>query len=58
MINSILINDIFDLAFDDIQESNQLRHQIQFLTIGETEHTGVGLYLYFLKDNEVYKYKV
>ena len=58
MIISTLINDIFDLAFDDIQESNQLRQQIKFLTIGETEHTGVGLYLHFLKDNEIYKYKV
>ncbi len=57
MIISTLINDVFDLAFDDLQDGHLFRLQIPFLTTGETEHTEVGLYIYFHSDEKIDKYK-
>lgn len=57
MIISTLINDIFDLAFDDLQDGHLFRQQIPFLTTGETEYTGVGLFMYFHSDEKIDKYK-
>jgi hypothetical protein len=57
MIASILVNDILDLVLDDVEDSDKYRQQIAYLTIGDVEHTGVGLYLFFTKNDEINKYK-
>ncbi len=58
MIQSKLILDIFDLIFDEIESEDLLRQQIQFLSEKSYEHTGIGMYVYFLADKEIEKYKI
>lgn len=57
MIQSQYILDIFDLTFDDHKAGDLLRKQVDFLTITETEHTGVGLFITFSADPSVKDYK-
>ena len=58
MIKSQLILDIFDLIFEDFEYEEKLRNQIQFLKEGETEHTGVGLFVSFEAENGIENYKI
>lgn len=57
MIQSQYILDISDLTFDDHKASDLLRKQVDFLTITETEHTGIGLFIKFSADPGVKDYK-
>ena len=58
MIKSQLLLDIFDLIFDDFEYEDKLRRQIQFLNEGETEHTGVGLFINFETEQGIENYKI
>ena len=58
MIKSQLLLDIFDLIFDDYEYEDKLRQQIQFLIEGETEHTGVGLFINFETEQGIENYKI
>lgn len=57
MVSSKLILDIFELAFDGLNEKELIQKQIVFLTEGETKYTGAGLFASFIKNEEIYKYK-
>jgi hypothetical protein len=57
MIQSQYILDIFDLSFDDHKASNLLRKQVEFLTVSETEHTGIGLFISFSANSDILNYK-
>lgn len=58
MIKSQLLLDIFNIMFDDLEYEENLRNQIQFLEVNETEHTGIGLFVNFKKKQEIEKYRV
>jgi hypothetical protein len=58
VIKSKFILDIFDLLFDDHKATDLLTKQIDFLTEGEIEHTGVGLFINFNSDKTIQAYKV
>ncbi len=58
MIKSKFILDIFDLIFDDHKANDLLKKQIGFLTEGEIEHTGVGLFINFNSDETIQTYKI
>jgi hypothetical protein len=57
MINSKLTLDIFDLFFDGEKDIELFKMQINHLTISEIEYTGVGAFISFENDEEVYKYR-
>ena len=57
MIKSQLLLDTFDLIFDELKSTDLLQKQIQYLTIGETEHTRVGLFINFIKEENILNYK-
>lgn len=58
MIKSQYILDIFNLAFDDHPESDLLREQIPFLTLTDTEHTGIGAFIHFSKDPAIVQFRL
>ena len=58
MIKSQLILDIFYLIFDDFEYEEKLRNQIQFLKEGETEHTGIGLFVNFEAEKGIENYRI
>jgi hypothetical protein len=58
MIKSQLILDVFDLIFDDFEHEEKLRNQIPFLSENEREHTGIGLFINFKKENGIENYKI
>lgn len=58
MIKSQYILDIFDLAFDDHSDCNLLRNQIQFLSVREIEHTGIGAFIYFSFHDQILQFKL
>ena len=58
MIASQLILDIFDLIFDGHKSKDLLDKQINYLSVGKLDHTGVGLFIHFTKDNKIYSYKI
>lgn len=58
MIKSQYILDILDLIFDDHKASELLRKQVDFLTVSDTEHTGIGLYINFTAAMSVQDYKI
>ncbi|TDQ78321.1 hypothetical protein [Sphingobacterium yanglingense] len=58
MIKSQLILDIFDLIFEDFEFEERLRHQIPFLKEGKTEHSTIGLFVYFDAERGIEKYKI
>ncbi|MEI6950871.1 hypothetical protein V9K67_27070 [Paraflavisolibacter sp. H34] len=58
MALSRLILDIFDLAFDDYEYGDLLKRQIPFLSQGDQEHTGIGLFVYFNGEKGIEQYKV
>ena len=47
MIQSKLIRDILDLTLDGFESEELARGQIPFLSEGDKEYTGMGLYVYF-----------
>lgn len=57
MIHSKLILDIFDLVLDDHKSEDLIRKQIQFLSISQLKHTGIGLFINFVADTQVEQYK-
>ncbi len=58
MLKSQLISDIFNLILDDSEYEENLRSQIQFLKQGKTEHTGIGLFIYFEAEKGIENYKI
>ncbi len=58
MITSQLILDTFDLIFDGHQSKDLLEKQVGYLSIEKVDHTGVGLFAYFIKDDNIYSFKV
>jgi hypothetical protein len=58
MIKSQLLLDVFNLTFEGLEHEDSLRNQIQFLSEGETEHTGVGLFINFETEKGVEAYKI
>jgi hypothetical protein len=58
MIKSQYILDILDLTFDDHKASELLRKQVDYLTVSDTEHTGIGLFINFSADPGVQYYKI
>lgn len=58
MITSQLILDTFELVFDGNESKDLLNKQINYLSIEKVDHTGVGLFIYFAKDDNIYSYKV
>lgn len=58
MIRSQYILDIFDLAFDDHSESDLLRNQIQYLTVRDVDHTGIGAFIHFSRDPQIEQFKL
>ncbi len=58
MIHSKYILDILDLSFDEFEFEDLLRQQIPFLSEKDEKHTGSGLYIHFLVDKEIEKYKI
>ncbi len=58
MINSQYILDILDLAFDDHAESELLRKQVPFLTITDTDHTGIGAFIHFSTADQIQQFKL
>ncbi len=58
MIQSQYILDIFELAFDDHPFSDLLRNQISFLTLTETDHTGIGAFIHFKADNDIERFRL
>jgi hypothetical protein len=58
MIQSQYILDIFELAVDDHPFSELLRNQISLLTLRETDHTGIGAFIYFTADNEIERFRL
>jgi len=48
MIKSRFIRDILDLTLDGFESEELARKQIPFLSEGETEYTGVGLFIDFI----------
>ena len=58
MIQSKYILDILDLTFDKFEYEDLLRQQILFLTEEKREHTGVGIYVYFISDKEIENFKI
>jgi hypothetical protein len=58
MLKSQLISDVFNLIFDDSVYEDKLRSQIQFLKQGKTEHTGVGIFIYFEAEKGIENYKI
>ena len=58
MIQSQYILDIFDLLFDDHKASQLLRKQVEYLSVGDTEHTGVGLIINFITDEGIEDFRV
>lgn len=57
MINSKLTLDILDLIFDGEKDIELFKNQIKYLNISEIEFTGVGAFISFGYEDEVYKYK-
>ncbi len=58
MITSQLILDTFDLIFDGQESKDLLDKQVNYLSVGKVDHTGVGLFIYFTKDENIYSYKI
>lgn len=58
MIQSTLILNILDLTFDGYEYAELLRKQIPFLTEGEKEYTGTGLFIDFIAEEGIYKYRI
>ena len=58
MIKSQYILDILDLAFDDHAECDLLKKQVSFLTVTETDHTGIGVFIHFSADDEIQQFKL
>jgi hypothetical protein len=58
LIQSQYILDIFELAFDDHPFSDLLKNQISFLTLTETNHTGIGAFIYFKANNEIERFRL
>ncbi len=58
MIESKYILDILDLAVDEYVAEHRLRKQIDCLTLRDTEHTGIGLYINFTPDNKIKAIKI
>jgi hypothetical protein len=58
MITSQLILDTFNLIFDGHKSRELLDKQINYLSIGKLDHTGVGLFIHFTKDTNIYSYKI
>jgi len=57
MIESKLTLDILDLFFDGEKDAELFKMQIKHLTIVEIEYTGIGAFITFESDKEIYKYK-
>lgn len=57
MIVSQILLDTFDLIFDGLKSKHLLQKQIQYLNIRETRYTGVGLFVNFIHDEEIFVYK-
>lgn len=57
MIHSYYILNILDLSFDDHPEAELLKEQVSCLTVSDTEHTGVGLFINFCHDPHIQDYK-
>lgn len=58
MISSQYILDIFELAFDDHSESELLREQVPLLTITETTHTGIGVFINFSFEEPILQFQL
>src|SRR5688572_28809858 len=58
MIHSKYILDIFDLIFDEFESEDLIRRQIPFLSEKRREHTGVGIFVYFVAEKEIENYKI
>lgn len=58
MIQSQYILDILDLTFDDHKASELLRKQVDYLTVNDIEHTGIGIFINFTADLGVQDYKI
>jgi hypothetical protein len=57
MIESKLTLDILDLFFDGEKDVELFKMQIKHLTIFEIEYTGIGVFITFECDEEIYKYR-
>ncbi len=57
MVESKLTLDILDLFFDGEKDAELFKMQINLLTISEIEYTGVGAFISFKSDEEIYKYR-
>jgi hypothetical protein len=57
MIESKLTLDILDLFFDSEKDAELFKMQINHLTISEIEYSGVGAFISFKNDEEIYKYR-
>ena len=55
MIESALISEIIELTVEGEKFENMLFEQINYLTIKEKEHTGVGLFVYLKQDKGIMK---
>jgi hypothetical protein len=58
MIESALISEIIKLTVEGEKFENMLFEQINYLTIKEKEHTGVGLFVYLKQDKGIEKYRL
>lgn len=58
MIQSRYILDLLDLLFDDHKASHLLNKQIEYLSVGDTEHTGMGLFINFNPDAGIDDFRV
>ncbi|WP_375578510.1 hypothetical protein ABWH96_15980 [Marivirga tractuosa] len=58
MIQSELISEILELSVEGEKFEDLLFEQINYLTIKEEEHTGVGLFVYFKYEKGIEKYRL
>jgi hypothetical protein len=58
MIKSELISSIIELTIEAEKFENQLFEQIELLTEKESEHTGVGLYVYLKPENGIERHRL
>ena len=58
MIKSELISTIIELTVENEKFESQLFEQLEFLTEKESEHTGVGLYVYLKPENGIEEHRL
>lgn len=57
MLNSKFVNDILDLLLDSDEEGKTVRPQLNYLSESSFEYTGSGVFINFLKEEGIVKYK-